>query len=205
METNKIIIFVTAVLIVISVMWEIYKKRMGKKVSNQLLEALYSGEFDVFDRLLADKRTQRMIPLFNREFLKLNKVLLQGDRRQVTEKLKEFDAAAMSREQAAAVHSKAFYFFLSCEDKKNATKYYHLLKENKTFQDHKNLERIYDTYILKGYRYLEEVEAEAGEDPFLLSMTADMYLNKGDRENFQKYGDLARKYGEAQAEKDPKP
>ena len=86
-----------------------------------------------------------------------------------------------------------------------STKYYHLLKENKTFQDHKNLERIYDTYILKGYRYLEEVETEAGEDPFLLSMTADMYLNKGDQENFQKYGDLARKYGEAQAEKGPQP
>ena len=79
------------------------------------------------------------------------------------------------------------------------------MKENKAFQEQKNLERIYDTYVLKGYRYLEEVEAEAGEDPFLLSMTADMYLNKGDRENFQKYGDLARKYGEAQAEKDPKP
>lgn len=92
------------------------------------------------------------------------------------------------------------YYFLSCGDKKNTTKYYKLLKENKAFKDEKDLERIYDTYILKGCRYLEETKEEAEGDPFLLAMVADMYSNRGDRENMQKYADMARECAEVQVQ-----
>ena len=116
------------------------------------------------------------------------------------DQLQEFEKETMSDVQKVAVHSKAFYYFLSCGDKKNTTKYYKLLKENKAFKDEKDLERIYDTYILKGCRYLEETKEEAEGDPFLLAMVADMYSNRGDRENMQKYADMARECAEVQVQ-----
>ena len=155
METDKLITILFVVALVISIGSEIYRRRAGKTLSNKLLEALYTEKFDVFDQLIAEKRTQRLISLFNRKFLLLNKSLLKGDHHQVMDQLQEFEKETMSDVQKVAVHSKAFYYFLSCGDKKNTTKYYKLLKENKAFKDEKDLERIYDTYILKGCRYLE--------------------------------------------------
>ena len=200
METDKLITILFVVALVISIGSEIYRRRAGKTLSNKLLEALYTEKFDVFDQLIAEKRTQRLISLFNRKFLLLNKSLLKGDHHQVMDQLQEFEKETMSDVQKVAVHSKAFYYFLSCGDKKNTTKYYKLLKENKAFKDEKDLERIYDTYILQGCRYLEETKEEAEGDPFLLAMVADMYSNRGDRENMQKYADMARECAEVQVQ-----
>ena len=200
METDKLITILFVVALVISIGSEIYRRRAGKTLSNKLLEALYTEKFDVFDQLIAEKRTQRLISLFNRKILLLNKSLLKGDHHQVMDQLQEFEKETMSDVQKVAVHSKAFYYFLSCGDKKNTTKYYKLLKENKAFKDEKDLERIYDTYILKGCRYLEETKEEAEGDPFLLAMVADMYSNRGDRENMQKYADMARECAEVQVQ-----
>lgn len=192
MGTDKIIIILTALVAVVSIGSEVYRRHAGKVLSNRILEALYSGDLSTFDQLMDSKRAKRLIPLFNRKFLLLNKSLLQGERRPILAQLEEFEQVRMSDVQKASVYAKAFFYFLSCEDKKNTTKYYHLLKENKAYEDQKNLERIYDTYALKGYRYLEETKAEAEGNPFLLSMVADMYLNQGDQENARKYAELVR-------------
>ena len=75
METDKLITILFVVALVISIGSEIYRRRAGKTLSNKLLEALYTEKFDVFDQLIAEKRTQRLISLFNRKFLLLNKSL----------------------------------------------------------------------------------------------------------------------------------
>ena len=164
METDKLITILFVVALVISIGSEIYRRRAGKTLSNKLLEALYTEKFDVFDQLIAEKRTQRLISLFNRKFLLLNKSLLKGDHHQVMDQLQEFEKETMSDVQKVAVHSKAFYYFLSCGDKKNTTKYYKLLKENKAFKDEKDLERYRKThtgeFTLQRYKGLGEMDPD---------------------------------------------
>ena len=55
-----------------------------------------------------------------------------------------------------------------------------------------DLDRINDTYIKKGYAYLDQTLKESKNNPMLLSMIADMYLNKGDLDKQKEYEQKAK-------------
>ena len=63
------------------------------------------------------------------------------------------------------------------------------------------VERLYDTYVLGGFKYLQQTEEaweQASENmkPTLEALLAKMYENKGDIKHAEKYTELLKKHFE---------
>ncbi|MCR4633940.1 MAG: hypothetical protein K5648_07445, partial [Erysipelotrichaceae bacterium] len=95
---------------------------------------------------------------------------------------------------------KGFYYYLGLEDKTKTRTYYDLLKGLKV-KDEQMIDVMYDTYIDKGYKYIEDVKAlsEAGSEeqrmPYY-ALLADMYRNKGEEDTAKEYEAKVAEYSE---------
>ena len=111
----------------------------------------------------------------------------------------------MNKLQKEALYKRGFYYFLSEEDKENTRVYYDLLKDL-NIRDQETLDVMYDTYILKGYKYLDQIqkqcnEAEGDGKMALYALLSDMYHNKGDEDKAREYENLIADIGEEIKEK----
>lgn len=188
----KALLIIMGILFIFSIAYEVFNKNKTKNYLDQLSEYLMKQDYDKFDELIEDDKIKRNIPIYNRNFLKLNEALMRQDDSRCEELFKTFDSLRMSDTQKVAIYSNGFYYYMNKNNNDEATKYFNLLKQTNQYKNNHVYDRIYDTYILKGYKFLEETEQLAKDNPKLLMLVADMYRNKGDDKKADEYEMLTK-------------
>ena len=185
-----VLLVITAVLIIGN---ELFRKIGEKKVTDKLTKLFLKGDFDALDKELDKKLTKYLVHPFNLDYLRLNAALAKGKKKEIDAQFEHFDQVRLNNDQKQLIDSNAFYYYVGNKDEKNAKKYYNRIMESGLLdEDKKVFSRLYDTYILKGFQYLEETEkelseAEEKEKAPLEALLAVMYENKGDKKKAQEY------------------
>lgn len=189
----KILIAIVAVIFVADMGLQFYQNKKRNSLFEQLSSFLAKKDFVSFDELIDSSETKKLFPVYNIAFLKLNEAMLKEDKKAIDQAFDSFDMR-MNNAQKEALYKKGFYYYLGLEDRAKTRVYYDLLKELKV-KDEKMLDVMYDTYIDKGYQFLEDVKTLADQMkdeqkmPYY-ALLADMYRNKGDEDEAKKYEKL---------------
>jgi len=111
----------------------------------------------------------------------------------------------MNKVQKEALYKKGFYYYLGIENKEKTDLYYEQLKQL-NIKDQHTLDMMYDIYIAKGYKYLDEINdkiknlPQEKQMPFY-ALLSDMYRNKGDEEKADEYEKKVSEYTDKLKEK----
>lgn len=189
----KILIAIVAVIFIADMGLQFYQNKKRNSLFEQLSSFLAKKDYASFDKLIDSSETKKLFPVYNIAFLKLNEAMLKEDKKAIDQAFDSFDMR-MNNAQKEALYKKGFYYYLGLEDRTKTRTYYDLLKELKV-KDEKMLDVMYDTYIDKGYKFLEDVKTLADQMkdeqkmPYY-ALLADMYRNKGDEDEAKKYEKL---------------
>jgi len=180
------------VLFAVIIVYFYYAAWEGKAILNKLSRYLLQQNFSEFQKLADSKKAQKYVRPFNLDFMKFNKSIAENDSKAAARQLACFGQVNLNEKQKEAVYSRGFYYFLATGDHKTAEKCYEKLCELKNFAGRRNIDRTYDTYIKKGYQYLDATLKELDtvseqQRTALEAILADMYHNAGDEEAADKY------------------
>ena len=181
----------------------IYFISHGNKIEYALTDLLAHDKYKEFDELIEDKNTKTYVRPYNRDYLKLNKAFKRNDKKEIDNIFKRFDNVRLNNRQKEEMYSLAFEYYQNSGNKQLTKKYHDLIMDMDTKDNSlKNtIDRMYDTYELNGYKYLEDSLEElemVPEDyaPILEGMISSMYKNKGDLEKAKEYKELSKKHFE---------
>ena len=191
MDVKKTFI-ILLILIVCSVAFEIILSSMKKKRQNELMNLFLAGELEQFDALLNRKSTKFFVPIYNSIILNINKAILIKDEKLLNEMLNEAEKINMNDEQKTHLYSKAFSYYVSTDNNIKIEQTYKKVLECKESQLKKYVMMVYDTFVKKGFAYLDEAEemlkiAKGEDEDNLLTLIGTMYLNKKDIEKSEYY------------------
>lgn len=187
-----VIVFSLAAEIVVSCI----HKRKQTKAANQLTDYLAAGDSDSFDKLIEDKKTQNLIPVFNRLFLKLNRYMLSQDQKNFEEILHQLSTRKLKEGQKRAVALKAFTFYADQGCRGQAEIWLNRIKEYGTTKEKLFADRVFSLQILGSAdcleSLLEEIESVPPEfKPGCHLLIARAYRNLNDADNERKHLELA--------------
>ena len=182
MEMNKLLIIVI-VLFVLLTLVEVMLSKMKKTRNNKLMYLLMEHKFDEFDALLSKKSTRFFVPVYNSIFLKVNKAIMTNDKKLLDELMSDAEKLKMNDTEKLHLYSKAFSFYLSLGQKNKCEKYYKEIMKCEDCPAKEYVEMVYDTFIKKGYRFIEKAEsmldgATEEDKANLISLIAAMKENK---------------------------
>ncbi|TDW20578.1 hypothetical protein EDD63_11244 [Breznakia blatticola] len=195
-----IIAFVVVALSTIVI--QVLKRTQFKK----LLTYLQTGDFKTFEAKIDTPLMKYLYPQFNRDYLRLNAYVLQGDEKKIEAGLQKLLSYKMSKKQKEDVYMKAFNYYVGVEKPGKAKEALDLVKT----LDHPAMEaeaqRIYDIFMMKKSNYIDEMleqfemqdSTAKGVTAYLLSV---QYENKGDKANAKKYADISKNLMEKNANK----
>lgn len=199
MKTNEIIYLVAGIVFILLL---IIEKIVSKTIATKLAESIYAGDFVTYDKLRNSKLTRYLFRPFNLEFSDLNKALIQGDIQEIEKSLEKLEKIRMNKRQKETLYTKVFYYYVLKQQKEGATKYYHLIKDLEKEDIMKDVNIFYDTFIMEGHEYLDELLEALTTIPDdsradYESIVSKMYENKGDKENARKYKIMAEEHFQA--------
>ena len=195
-ERSYIII---AICIVIAIGSSLVMNLMKKKIYNDLVESLQKQDYKTFDELIKSSKVKFFFPPFNIDYIKLNRYILAEDRNNTDKMFETLVKHRLNKKQKQEVYMKGFNYYISLDIKPKAKEFYDLVKTLDNAQIQRETDRLYDTYVLNGYKYLDEMldeldeveETYRGPNEYLISL---MYKNKGDEEKSKEYIALAEKH-----------
>lgn len=173
------------------------KSIMNHKL-NQMIILLQNHRFSEFDQMMEKKIIKIVFNPFNIDFIKLNSYLIRDDAKRIDDAFANFDSVRLSSKQRDEIDLKAFNYYLFIDEKK-AKKYYQNIENSKTNKMKKDVERLYDIYILKSSRYLQTLldETEKLEDKYKSAnelLISEIYKNLGDTDKHKMYKELAERH-----------
>lgn len=173
------------------------KSIMNHKL-NQMIILLQNHRFSEFDQMMEKKIIKIVFNPFNIDFIKLNSYLIRDDSKRIDDAFANFDSVRLSSKQRDEIDLKAFNYYLFIDEKK-AKKYYQNIENSKTNKMKKDVERLYDIYILKSSRYLQTLldETEKLEDKYKSVnelLISEIYKNLGDTDKHKMYKELAERH-----------
>ncbi|WP_279138726.1 hypothetical protein [Faecalicoccus pleomorphus] len=165
---------------------------------NQMIILLQNHRFSEFDQMMEKKIIKIVFNPFNIDFIKLNSYLIRDDSKRIDDAFANFDSVRLSSKQRDEIDLKAFNYYLFIDEKK-AKKYYQNIENSKTNKMKKDVERLYDIYILKSSRYLQTLldETEKLEDKYKSAnelLISEIYKNLGDTDKHKMYKELAERH-----------
>lgn len=184
-------------IVIIELVWLYRGNKTKEKLLKELNNLLSNEKFDEFDQLIDSKDVMKHFPPYNISYMKLNKAMIQNNPSAINKAFGSFKFK-MNDIQKETVYKRGFYYYLGIEDKRRTDYFYNRLKDM-NIKDKISLDIMYDTYIEKGYRYLDEVLAnisnlsKEAQAPYI-AIIADMYRNKGDKKNADEYEKKAEEY-----------
>ena len=195
----KILIAIVAVVFIGDMGFQFYQNKKRNDLFEKLSSFLSKKDYASFDELIDSAETRKFFPAYNIAFLKLNEAMLKEDKRAIDQAFDSF-GMRMNNAQKEALYKKGFYYYLGLEDKAKTRTYYDLLKGLKV-KDEKMLDVMYDTYIEKGCKFIDEVKGlaeglkEEQKMPYY-ALLADMYRNKGEEDEAKGYEKRIAEYSE---------
>lgn len=176
----------------------LYCSFKGNYLLSKLSDCLIKGDTASFDNLIGDPNVSKYIKPFNLDFIMFNRYVFDDNISKAKKMLTEFENVNLNKKQKLAIYQRAYYYFLSKQDNDTAKVCYDKLNEIGDFPERKRLDITYDTYVVKGYKYLEETLSlmentnKNGKYEYM-ALVADMYYNKGNLEKYKEYKDILEK------------
>lgn len=127
---------------------------------NRLLKYMANQDYTAYMKLLNSLPCKYLFPLYNREYMRLNAYIMQGDTKQIEN---QFDyllhRVRLLTKQEFDLLTKAFYFYIDENKKDKAKETLHRLK--KVCKDKEYLQRceeMYDVFIEKKSNHIKMME-----------------------------------------------
>lgn len=182
-----VILFLIAALVV-----PYFVNKKKNKVYLEIINCIENNDDENFNRIIEDKMTRFLFVPYQIEYIKLNKAIVSAKPKEIDAAFEVFDKRRLNNKQKEDIYMKGFNYYISTENKDKAKKYHDLIQGLDNEQMKKETNIVYDTYILKGYQYLDEIIAETedledtykGVNEFMISK---MYENKGDSKMAKEY------------------
>lgn len=190
MDNTTLIIIV---FVVTAFLCLILSKVLKNKVLKRLLSDLKEAKFDDYYNTIDSMICKFYYPAFNREYMRMNGLVMQGEKARVEEQFDLMLQMRMNKKQEIDIVMKAFYYYLEDGNKKRAKQ---LLERVRKFgEDYFNESQImYEVYLENSTKYIDEME-EALKDPeckdanrgMFLYMLGLQYGNDGQKKKMKEY------------------
>ncbi|MBQ1568159.1 MAG: hypothetical protein IIZ80_09750 [Erysipelotrichaceae bacterium] len=196
---SKVMIVILVIVFAADIIWHLYQNKKRDDILKKLDGFLARKDFASFDELVDSKLSRWLFPAYNIAFLKLNEALYMEDMGRIEKAFESF-GMPMNKIQKEALYKKGFYYYLGLEDKEKTEYYLNQLKELDV-KDMQTLDMMHDIYILKGYRYLDQINERINKLPLqeqmpFFALLSDMYRNKGDTDKADEYERMVSEYTE---------
>lgn len=176
-------VMILAIIITIGI--QIAFKLLSNKEFNHIIEMLDKKEFEELDKRLNSFYYKLIFQPFNLEYMKLNSYILQDNDEKVHEQFVNFTKYRLNDAQKNDVYAKVCSYFVTNGNKEYAKE---ALDKIDTLKDEKiksSSHMVYDTYINKGSKYLDDAlkavdEAKGADKAMMQLLVAQMYKNKGE-------------------------
>ena len=189
----NIIIIISISLLITAVF--IFIKRL---IYGKLVRSITYNQSE-YEKLKNKISTKLFISRFTILFLDLNLAIIQNNVGRVNTLMKEIKHFNPSDAKAKIIYSMLFNYYLNTKHYKEAKECYEIIKNLKDEQLVKETDCMYNIFILKNDKYLNEMLSELEDieeknrfpHEYLISM---MYKNINNHEMAKKYEDLAKKH-----------
>ncbi|MEG0273503.1 hypothetical protein [Amedibacillus sp. YH-ame10] len=172
MDSSTIIIII--VVVVSTVVCALTSKIIKNKMMKRLLEDLKKADFEDYFKMIDSTVCKFYFPAFNREYMRMNGLVMQGEKEKVEEQFDLMLNMRMNKQQEIDIVMKCFYYYLEDENKRKAKT---LLERIRKFgEDYfKESQVMYDVCLEKSVAYIDEME-EALKDPECTGPNRGMFL-----------------------------
>lgn len=197
---------IIGILIIIQIVFTIFYQALRNNKEKQLITALLSGHYDELDRLLQKKSTKFFIGEYNREYVRLNALMMQGKKKEINAAFDRLIPMAKNKKSKFDILNKAFEYYAFEKDRAHCDK---LLKEIEKLEDQAFLDACklkYDIFILKKTNYIAELEQNFDTLPTLKKfnnciLLSEQYKNAGNPAKAKYYEDLSKSLIEGNKQK----
>ncbi|MBQ6217699.1 MAG: hypothetical protein IJK53_09995 [Erysipelotrichaceae bacterium] len=174
-------------------------------VSNKLISYLYMNETEKFDQLRRSKLASTFISRFNLRYIDFSKAMMEADEKQIENSVSELEKLPLNINQRSIIYTRCFYYYLSAENYHDAKKYYQKNYDLDPDKYNPEMDMLYDIYIKKGSRYLDELieeyqKADEENKAKLAAMLSKIYENMNDKTKAEEYLEIAAQYIEKMSE-----
>ena len=191
-KSTMYVVICLACILIISGLQSLIKKIK----QNKLFGYLQKQDFEGFEKELDSSLCVLFIPSFNREYLRMNAYLMQGDLKKIESQLEVLLKMKTNKVQRKQVIIRSFDYYVNQLNKPKSKKLLNEIKQTKDEKLISHCQMMYDILIEKKTKYIDQLEkqlhqgsiAEQGMAAYLISLQYG-YLN--DKVNEKKYGDLA--------------
>lgn len=188
---------IIGILIVIQIVFTIFYQVLRNTKQNKLIEAIQKNDYRTLDRLLQARSTKILISEYNREYLRLNALMMQDRKKEIVATFDKLIPMAKNKKAKFDILNKAFEYYVYEEDQVHCDK---LLKEIETLGDAQFLDTCkmkYDIFILKKTNHIAELEKNFEELPLLVKLNnsillSEQYKNAGNPAKAKFYKDMTK-------------
>lgn len=192
--TNLIITFIISFVVIVAI-----ETGLSKWKTNVVLKLLQHQQYDELEKELHNFITRAFIPRYNIEYLRLNSYLMQNKHEMIEKQFDELMKFRKNKNQQADLLMKAFNYYVEQE---NAEKSHFYLDEIQKLGNNKMYQEalmMSDIFIDKKANHIDQLLEEVQKAPDQIKavyyfMIAKQYENMNDKQNAQKYTELAEKY-----------
>ncbi len=190
---------IIAIVVVIAIAIAVSLAVIKKNISHKIVLAVESGNHELFNAILEKKITKFLFPAAYLDSLRLNEAMMRNDVNEIDRLLDKLNKIKLSEKDKEKIYSQAYNYYLSVKSYKKCTIWHDKIKELKNDRLIAEIDKSYNIYVEKGYKYLDEMleeldnmePANRGVNEFLISL---MYKNKKDNVNAAKYEKLSREH-----------
>ncbi len=190
---------IIAIVVVIAIGIAVTLAVVKKNISHKIVMAVESGNHDDFNLILDKKITKFLFPAAYLDSLRLNEAMIRNDVNEIDRLLEKLNKIKLSEKDKEKIYTQAYNYYLSVKSYKKCGIWHDKIMELKNDRLINEIDKSYNIYVEKGYKYLDEMLAELeymeennrGINEFLISL---MYKNKGDKQNAAKYDKLSREH-----------
>ncbi len=190
---------IIAIVVVIAIAIALAIALLKKKIGQNIVVAIESGNHDLFVSIIEDKKTKFLYPAAYLDSLRLNEAMIRNDVNEIDRLLEKLNKVKLSEKDKEKIYSQAYNYYLSVKSYKKCGIWHDKIKELKNDRLINEVDKSYNIYVEKGYKYLDDMLAELenmeensrGVNEFLISL---MYKNKNDKVNAAKYEKLSKEH-----------
>lgn len=190
---------IIAIVVVIAIAVAVLLAVIKKNISHKIILAVENGDHNEFNSILKKKLTKFLFPAAYLDSLRLNEAMMRNDVNEIDRILEKMNKIKLSEKDKEKIYTQAYNYYLSVKSYKKCGIWHDKIKELKNDRIINEIDKSYNIYVEKGYKYLDEMLEELediepenrGVNEFLISL---MYKNKNDKANASKFEKLSKEH-----------
>lgn len=192
--TNLIITFIISFVVIVAI-----ETGLSKWKTNVVLKLLQHQQYDELEKELHNFITRAFIPRYNIEYLRLNSYLMQNKHEMIEKQFDELMKFRKNKNQQADLLMKAFNYYVEQENTEKSHFYLDEIQKLGNDKMYQEALMMSDIFIDKKANHIDQLLEEVQKAPDQIKavyyfMIAKQYENMSDKQNVQKYTELAEKY-----------